>query len=93
MANEQAQVVVCPGSFMSELLPGGVGEVVCLSDAHFLLLATTEERVKVGGGFGGRGDRRRVHGGPEELLKDYYDSLVVTQLGVIQSQWIVVGAV
>ena len=58
MANEQAQVVVCPGSFTSELLPGSVGEIVCLSDAHFLLLAATEERVEIGGGFGGiRGNR------------------------------------
>lgn len=53
MANEEAEVMVCPRSFPGELLAGGVGEVVCLSDAHFLLLASPHERGEVGTGSGG----------------------------------------
>jgi hypothetical protein len=39
--------VIRPGSFSGKLLAGGVGKVVCLCDAHFLLLALASERGKV----------------------------------------------
>ena len=59
MANEEAEVMVRPRSFPGELLAGGVGEVVCLSDAHFLLLAPPHNRGEVGArGNVGRGSRK-----------------------------------
>lgn len=45
--------MVRPRSLASELLSGGMSEVVCLGDAHLLLLAPPEEGVEVGGGGGG----------------------------------------
>lgn len=52
--------MVRPGRFTGELLPGGVGEIVCLRDAHFLLLGAPQKGMNVGGGGGGE---RGVFGG------------------------------
>lgn len=38
MADEQAEVVVGPGSLPRELAPGGVGEIIGLRDAHLFLV-------------------------------------------------------
>lgn len=47
MADKQTQVMVRSGSFPGKLPAGRVGEVVCLGDAHFFLLALPRERVEV----------------------------------------------
>ena len=38
MADEKAKIVISLGSLFGQLAPGGVGQVVSLSDAHLLLL-------------------------------------------------------
>ena len=62
--------MVRPRSFPGELLAGGVGEIVGLGDAHFLVLPPPDERgeVRAGSDVGGRGGReggrgRRSSGG------------------------------
>ena len=47
MADEETKVMVRSRSLPGELLASGVGEVVCLGDAHFLLLAPSSERGEV----------------------------------------------
>lgn len=70
VTDQEAEIVVCPVSFTSELLPGGMGEIVCLSDAHFLMLTATNEGIKVGAGRSSEGGcRSRVHGGPGQLFE------------------------
>lgn len=57
VADEQTQVMVGAGSLLGELAAGGVGQVVGLSDAHFLfgLIWST------GVGGCGSGEQRRSH--------------------------------
>lgn len=49
MADEEAEIVIGAGRLSGELLAGGVGEIVSLSEAHFLALLSCVGEVIAGG--------------------------------------------
>lgn len=89
MADEETKVMVCSRSLTGELLASGVGKVVCLGDAHFLLLTSSRKRGEVGrwkrrgrrrkGGVGRRRSSR--HGDGREDVEVLMSSSGIDRLG------------
>ena len=81
MADEETKVMVCSRSLTGELLASGVGKVVCLGDAHFLLLTSSRKRGEVGR-WKRRGRRRSSrHGDGREDVEVLMSSSGIDRLG------------